>query len=99
MLIVKRLVVWLLERLIEVLCLGGFLGLLLHLSFRGFWVYALAGGVVLFMHGYYFTTAFFGVIWRKAKWWFYPAITGGLFVAHAYFPSRKARFDPGSESH
>jgi len=93
MLIVKRLVVWLLERLIEALFLGGLLGFLLHLSFRAFWVYALAVGVVLFMHGYYFTTAFFGVIWRKAKWWFYPAITAALFVVHAHIVFLRGKHD------
>ena len=60
MLFVKRLVVWLSERLIEALFLGGLFGFLLHFSFRIFWVNALVVGVVLFMYGYYFTTAFFG---------------------------------------
>jgi hypothetical protein len=93
MLIAKRLVVWLLERLIEVLFLGGLFGFLLHLGFRRFWVYALAVGVVLFMHGYYLTTAFFGVIWRKAAWWFYPVITAALFVAHAHIVFLRGKHD------
>jgi hypothetical protein len=98
MLIVKRLVVWLLERLIEVLFLGGLLGFLLHISFRAFWVYALTVGVVLFMHGYYFTTAFFGLIWRSAKWWFYPAITAALFVGHAHIVFLRVKHDLTPES-
>jgi len=93
MLIVKRLIVWLLERLLEALFLGGLLGFLLHLSIRGFWFYALAVGVVLFIHGYYFTTAFFGLLWRSNKWWFYPAITAALFVAHDYIAFLRFKHD------
>jgi hypothetical protein len=98
MLIVKRLIVWLLERLIEALFLGGLLGFLLHLSLRPFWVYALAVGIVLFMHGYYLTTAFFALVWRNTKWWFYPAITAALFVAHAHFAFLRGKHDLSPEA-
>ena len=37
---------------------------------------------MLFLHGYYVTTAFFGVIWRSTKAWIHPIITPLLFVLH-----------------
>jgi len=79
MLILRRLALWLLERLVEVFLLGALVGYLLVPNFTGLfsvvWALAVAVGVVLFMHGYYVTTAFFGVVWRSAKWWLYPAIS------------------------
>jgi hypothetical protein len=95
MLILKRLAVWSLERLVEVSLLGGLFGCLLSLSsgekrltlrdsLAGFWVLGLAVAIVLFLHGYYVTTAFFGVVWRSAKTWVYPTITPALFVFHTH---------------
>ncbi len=95
MLILKRLVVWSLERLVEVCLLGGLFGDLLLLSsgdkrltlrdsIAGFWVWGLAVAIVLLVHGYYVTTAFFGVVWRSAKTWVYPTITPALFVFHTH---------------
>jgi hypothetical protein len=93
MLILKRLAVWSLERLVEVCLLGGLFGCLLLLSsgdkslrgsIAGFWVFGLVLAFVLFVHGYYVTTAFFGVIWRSGKTWVYPTITPALFVFHAH---------------
>lgn len=89
--ILKRLAVWLLERLAEAFLLGALLGALTVLSFAnlirllpGVWVLPLAVGTVLFLHGYYVTTALFGIVWRSQRWWLYPAITATLFVIHTY---------------
>ncbi len=95
MLILKRLAVWSLERLVEVCLLGGLFGCLLSLSsvdkslmlrdsLAGFWVFGLVVAYVLFVHGYYVTTAFFGVIWRSAKTWVYPTMIAALFVFHTH---------------
>lgn len=84
MLILKRLVVWLIERLVEALLLGVLLGYLAHIRLAYFYAYALAVLFVLYAHGYYFTTAFFGVLWRKSNTWFYAAIISLLFLIHAY---------------
>jgi len=100
MLILKRLTVWLLERLVEGFLLGALLGYLFVPNFTGslsrVWVLAVVVGVVLFMHGYYLTTAFFGVVWRSAKLWLYPAITTALFVIHSHivFVRGKNDFTP-----
>src|SRR5471030_64644 len=111
MLILKRLAVWSLERLVEVSLLGGLFGCLLSLSsgekrltlrdsLAGFWVLGLAVAIVLFLHGYYVTTAFFGVVWRSAKTWVYPTITPALFVFHPHrIYAFRIRFYPGSAGH
>jgi len=86
MLILKRLVVWFLESFAEACLLGGLLGALLFPNFisvlRGVWPLALAVGILLFVHGYYLTTALFGVVWRSERLWLYPAIAATLFVIH-----------------
>ncbi|MEQ1949039.1 MAG: hypothetical protein ABL995_17740 [Bryobacteraceae bacterium] len=93
--LLKRLTVWLLERLIEVCLLGGLFAYLVSLSakdptltlrnaFSAFWVYGSVVAVVLFLNGYYVTTALFGVIWRGTRAWIYPAITLFLFVLHTH---------------
>ena len=95
MLILKRLAVWLLERFAEGCLLGGLLGYLWSRSSRdasmtlwnwlqGFSSFGLAVAVVLFLHGYYVTTAFFGVVWRSAKPLVYPTITSALFIFHTH---------------
>lgn len=100
MLILKRLAVWLLERLVEGILLGALLGYLLVPNFTGLfsgvWVLAVAVGFVLFTHGYYLTTAFFGVVWRSTRSWVYPAITAALFAIHSHivFVRGKSDFTP-----
>lgn len=93
MLILKRLAVWSLERLVEACLLGVLFGWLLLLSsgdkslrssFAGFWVFGIVVAFVLFVHGYYVTTAFFGVVWRSGKTWVYPTVTPALFVLHMH---------------
>jgi hypothetical protein len=85
--ILKRLAVWLLERFVEALFLGLLFGYLMRLPLfssllRDFWRLALIVAVILFMHGYYVTTALFGVVWRSRKSWLYPAIAAALLVLH-----------------
>jgi hypothetical protein len=88
MLILKRLIVWLLEDLAEIFLLGGLLGTLSSANFisilTGVWAFALGVGGILFLHGYYLTTAFFGVVWRSQRPWLYPAIAATLFVIHTH---------------
>lgn len=88
MLRLRRLAVFLLERLCEALLLGVFLVVLLgpfedgSLAGR---VFSWAGKTFLvFMvgSGYLLTTALAGVVWRSRKLWRYPAIAAGLFAAH-----------------
>jgi hypothetical protein len=105
--IFKRLTVWSLERSIEVCLLGGLFGYLVSisakdpsLSFRkalsAFWVYGVVVAVFLFLHGYYVTTAVFGVMWRSANAWIYSAITSSLFVltTHIIFMRAGPDFTP-----
>ncbi len=93
--ILKRLTVWSMERAIEACLLGGLFAGLVSLSAKdpalpvrnalsAFWVSGIAVAVILFLHGYYVTTAFFGVIWRSTKTWMYPTITPLLFVIHTH---------------
>jgi hypothetical protein len=88
MLILKRLIVWLLESFSEACLLGGLLGALLFPDFisvlRGVWPLSLTVGILLFMHGYYLTTALFGMAWRSQRSWAYPAIAATLFVIHMH---------------
>ena len=99
--VLKRLTIWLLERSIEVCLLGSLFGYLVLLSAKdpsltlrnalsAFWVYGMVVGVILFLHGYYVTTAFFGVIWRSTKAWIYPTITLSLFVLHTHIVFMRA---------
>jgi len=86
----KRLVVWVLEGLVEGLLLGCFLGAVwLPPGYSGLlpWGVVLAGlaiGVVLFFNGYYLTMALFGLVWRSQRWWLYPTIAATLFILHTY---------------
>ena len=86
--ILRRLVVWLLEAFAQAFLLGGLLGALVLPDFisllPGVWALALAVGVVLFLHGYYLTTALFGVVWRSQRSWVYPAIAATLFAIHMH---------------
>ena len=88
-LIFKRLVVWLLETLVETSLLGVLFGALLGvLSLSNFTTLlplvsaGVAVGVVLCLHGYYLTKLLFGVVWRSQRRWTYPAIAATLFVIH-----------------
>jgi hypothetical protein len=84
----KQLVVWSLESLVGVFLLGGLLGAISLPDFirllPGVCALALGVGAVLFMHGYYLTTALFGVVWRSQRSWVYPAIAATLFVIHTH---------------
>lgn len=86
MVILKRLAVWLLERSGEALFLGILFGYLLLHNLKTLFPDALKFGVivavVLFMHGYYATTALAGVVFRSRRWWLYPAIAAALLVIH-----------------
>jgi|SRR6185437_15878173 len=89
MLILKRLAVWLLERSVEALLFGILFGYLLMHDLRSlfpdFLKFAIIVAVVLFVHGYYVTTALAGVVWRSRRWWLYPAIAAALLVIHTRF--------------
>jgi hypothetical protein len=107
MLILKRLAIWLLERFVEACLLGGLLGCLLARSSKdpsltlwngisSFYILGLAVAVILFLHGYYVTTAFFGVVWRSGKAFVYPMIMSALFIFHTHivFMHAGADFTP-----
>jgi len=96
MVTVKRIVVWLLERLLEACILGG---LFMYLCVRTgadlprgtftslwneVWVFGAVVAFLLFVHGYYITTAIFGVLWRSPRLWVYPTITVALFALHTH---------------
>lgn len=89
-LILKRLAVWLLEALVTTALLGVLFGALSSPDLSSFinllpgaWALAFGVGAILFLHGYYLTTALAGVVWRSQKW-LYPAITATLFVIHTH---------------
>ena len=109
MLILKRVAIWIPERLIECCLLGGLFGYLLLRSstdisptvrdwLSGFWRFGVVVAVFLFLHGYYVTTAFFGVVWRSAKIWLYPTITSALFVLHTHIVFMRAGSDFSPEA-
>lgn len=95
--IFKRLVVWLLEILVEGFLLGCLLGALTLPNFisllPGAWVLGLAVSVVLFLNGYYVTKALFGLMWKGQKSLLYPAIAATLFVLHMYIFYLRAKPD------
>lgn len=95
--ILKRLVVWLLEILVEGFLLGVLLGALTLPNFisllPGVWALGLMVGVVLFFNGYYVTKALFGLIWRGQKSWLYPGIAATLFVIHMYIAYQRMKPD------
>lgn len=93
MLLLKRLVVWLSERTLEGFLLGGVFAFLSIRELSAAWVSALLVGVVLFVHGYYFTTAIFGVLWRTKKSWLYGATTATLFALHSHIVFLRAKPD------
>ncbi|HWB85159.1 MAG TPA: hypothetical protein VG675_13525 [Bryobacteraceae bacterium] len=90
-LILKRLTVWLLEALVSTLLFGVLFGALSSPDLSTFasilpgaWALAFGVGAILFLHGYYVTTALAGVVWRSQKPWLYPAIAATLFVIHTH---------------
>jgi hypothetical protein len=85
----KRLVVWFLEALTATFLLGVLFGALSSPDLStfvsllpGVWALAFGVGAVLFLHGYYVTTALLGVFWRSRKSWLYPSIAAALLVIH-----------------
>ena len=89
--IFKRVTVWLLEALVTTLLLGTLFGVLSSPDLStfinllpGVWALAFGVGAILFLHGYYLTTALAGVVWRSEKPWLYPAIAATLFVIHTH---------------
>lgn len=86
--IFKRLAVWSLEALTATFLLGVLFGAVTLPNFisllPGVWALGLGIGAVLFLHGYYLTTALFGVVWRSHRSWLYPAIAATLFVIHTH---------------
>ena len=93
---IKRTAVLLVELAAEALLLGCLLGALVsnQISFRyGAIGSLLAVPVVLFLHGYYLTRVFFGVIWRSHTPWIYPALAATLFVAHMHFAFVRLKSD------
>ncbi len=93
----KRVLVWLVEIVAEAFLLGNLLGVLLFPNFidliAGMWALGLSVGVVLFLHGYYLSRAFFGIVWRSRTPWLYPAIAAALFVAHMHFAVARSKSD------
>jgi hypothetical protein len=89
--ILKRLTVWVLEALVATLLFGALFEALSSPDLTTFvrvlpgaWAVAIIVGAVLFLHGYYLTTALAGVVWRSRRMWLYPAIAATLFVIHAH---------------
>lgn len=90
-LILKRLTVWLLEAFFSTLLFGVLFGALSAPDMSTFasilpgsWALAFGVGAILFLHGYYVTTALAGVVWRSQKAWLYPTIAAALFVIHTH---------------
>jgi hypothetical protein len=88
--IYRRLVVWSAEALAAAFLLGVLFGVLSVPDLKTFvtllpavWALAFGVGGILFLHGYYVTTALAGVVWRSQRLWLYPAIAATLFVVHS----------------
>jgi hypothetical protein len=87
--ILKRLIVWLLETLCQILLLSLLFFLLVPLrqfsrmESVGFALFAVAA-VFMWASGYILTTGIVGVFLRSRKLWLYPTVVVGLFLAHVY---------------
>jgi hypothetical protein len=102
MVILKRLAVWLLEQFIEALLLGVACETLWGVKFSSdFWKGGVLVASMLFVSGYYVTTALFGVLWRSQKPWLYPAIAAALLVIHArlFLLAMEPPFTPEVRAH
>lgn len=96
MVILKRALVWLIERLIEASMIGALFTVLIarnsDITFRSghpnlfadVWIFDVVVAVMLFVHGYYITTAIVGVFWRSKNVWAYAAATAALFALHTH---------------
>ena len=96
MIILKRTLVWLVERLLEAGMLGALFTVLINQNsdvalrsgygnlFADVWVFGVVVAVLLFVHGYYITTAITGVFWRSKKPWVYATTTAILFALHTH---------------
>ncbi|HWH59979.1 MAG TPA: hypothetical protein VN682_20285 [Terriglobales bacterium] len=51
-------------------------------SVSDFWKFGVIVAVILFVHGYYVTTALVGVVWPTRRWWLYLAIAAALLIIH-----------------
>jgi hypothetical protein len=85
--LIKRLAIWLLETLLEVVLLAPALMILFghnpHAVGRSLVGYA-AGIVLLsFTTGYLLTTAVARAAWRGQKWWSYSTLAVALFLIHS----------------
>lgn len=89
MTILKRLAIWLLERVIEAPLLGVLLaflsGMRLSEYHRGAWIFGVLVAVFLFRYGYYFTTAIAGIVARRPGTRTYPLLITALYAAHMHF--------------
>jgi hypothetical protein len=101
--ILKRAVVWLIEALAAALLLGALLGALSSPDLStfvgllpGVWALAFGVGAVLFLHGYYLTTALVGVVWRSPRPWLYPTMAATLFAIHTHIVFVRLRPDISS---
>jgi hypothetical protein len=83
---IRRIVVWFIETVSEMLLLGIVLTVLLGHDPRTFLkdLSVYSSGVVLlfFTTGYLLTTIVVRVVWKGRALWVYPAIATGLFLIH-----------------
>ena len=83
---IKRIVVWFIETLSEVLLLGIVLTVLLGHDSRAFLkdLSVYSSGIVLlfFTTGYVLTTIVVRAVWKGHALWTYPAIATSLFLIH-----------------
>ncbi len=83
---IKRVVVWFIETLSEILLLGIVLALLLGHDpgafFKDLSAYSSGVALLFFTTGYLFTTLLVRAIWNGQALWIYPTIATGLYFLH-----------------
>lgn len=83
---IKRILVWFIETLSEMLLLGIVLTVLLGHDpgalLKDLWVYSAGIVLLFFTTGYIFTTIVVRAVWMGQELWIYPAIATSLFLIH-----------------
>ena len=82
----KRIAVWLIETVSEVLLLGLVLALLLghdqHAFLKDVLIYSSGVSLLFFSTGFLLTTIIARAVWKTPKPWLYPVIATALFLIH-----------------
>ncbi|WP_031496211.1 hypothetical protein [Bryobacter aggregatus] len=100
--ILRRIAVWAMEMLAEMILLGGLLSMLVYPGFAdkvlGVLMATIAVALVLTLHWYYLSRAIWGLMIRLDGSYWYPSIAASIFVAHMYFAIERSRAELTGEA-